>query len=229
MTIKNCEICWKEFDDHWKKRKKCCSYDCRSVSQQKLKIWDKIWLLTIIWTERKWKRFLYKCECVCWTVVNRCNYRLQSTWEKSSCMKCTYKRKREEKHIFDKKFSRAYRWMIDRCTCKKCDSYKRYWWRWIRCERKTYEDFYNDMYESYKEHVLKYWTEETTLDRINIDWNYCKENCRRATKKEQANNRWNTLYIEYRWEKHTVSEWSTMLWIKKDKIYSRYYKNKSIN
>lgn len=221
MTIKNCKICWKEFNDHGKKNLKCCSHACKWKSYQALKIWDKIWLLTVIWTEREWKRYLYKCECVCWNIVSRWSYRLKTIWDKSSCRECTYKRKREEKHIFDKKFSQTYNRIKNRCTCKSYPWYHRYWWRWIKNERETYEEFYNDMYESYKEHVEKYWKKETSIDRIDVNWNYCKENCRRATNKEQANNRGNTLYIEYNWEKYSVHELADMLWIKPSYFYNR--------
>ena len=49
--------------------------------------------------------------------------------------------------------------------------------------------FKDDMYESYLVHLDKYWEKDTTIDRINPFWDYCKENCRWATIKEQANNK----------------------------------------
>ena len=69
------------------------------------------------------------------------------------------------------------------------------------------------MYESYVEHVKQYWEENTSIDRINNDGNYCKENCRRATRNKQQNNRGNNLRItldgvEYTprefWEKYNI-------------------------
>jgi len=52
-----------------------------------------------------------------------------------------------------------------------------------------FEEFRDDMYKSYLEHVEKYWEKETSIDRIDNNWNYCKENCKRSTPKEQSNNR----------------------------------------
>ena len=44
------------------------------------------------------------------------------------------------------------------------------------------------MYESYLEHIKKFGKKNTTIDRIDNDGNYCKENCHWATAKEQSLN-----------------------------------------
>lgn len=79
--------------------------------------------------------------------------------------------------------------MNDRCKYKSNASYKNYGWRWIVCEWKTFEEFKDDMYESYLEHVKKFWEKQTTIDRIDANWNYCKDNCRWATYSEQNRNK----------------------------------------
>lgn len=55
------------------------------------------------------------------------------------------------------------------------------------------------MYDSYKEHCEKYWEKDTTIDRIDRNWNYCKENCRWATYKEQADNKKTTIKVFDGW------------------------------
>jgi hypothetical protein len=63
--------------------------------------------------------------------------------------------------------------------------------------------------------------EGKTLDRINNNGNYCKENCRWSTPKEQSNNKENTIFITYNNITKTINEWSKELGVPRATIYSR--------
>ena len=60
-----------------------------------------------------------------------------------------------------------------------------------------------------------------TLDRIDSNGNYCPENCRWATRKEQNRNKDNLKYVEYQGEVHPVVEWSEILHINYGTLRSR--------
>ena len=111
------------------------------------------------------------------------------------------------------RFYDLYKWICGRCYNKAHSSYKNYWGRWIKCLRNTFEEFRDDMYDSYLEHIEEYWREQTSLERINNDWDYCKENCRWATRKEQALNTRQVKIAIVDWIKYTSVDLAEMCWI----------------
>lgn len=94
----------------------------------------------------------------------------------------------------DKRFYLIWAGMRRRTTSPKCSSYCNYGGRGISSDYyKNFIDFYDDLYEDYKEHIKKYGIENTTLDRIDVNGNYEKNNVRWATRHEQNNNTRNQL------------------------------------
>lgn len=124
------------------------------------------------------------------------------------------------------RFYRTWHAIKLRCNREKTSSYKDYGGRGITCKWTSFTDFYNDMYISYTKHVAKYGSSNTSIDRIDVNGHYCKENCRWATKKEQMQNRRNTVFIEYKGKKKTIVEWSQELGINYQTLYWRYVKAK---
>ena len=119
----------------------------------------------------------------------------------------TYERISRTNHWESKsRFYHVFNSIIQRCNNPNCKAYLMYWAFWIRCDWETYEDFKKDMYESYLDHVEKYWEKETTIDRIdNSKW-YNKKNCRWATNREQVLNRTVTKLYEWDWKMLSSSE-----------------------
>lgn len=85
--------------------------------------------------------------------------------------------------------------MLTRCYNKKHRCYKHYGGRGIKvCERwlpknMGFENFLNDIGERP--------STEYTLDRVDVNGNYCPENCRWANHAQQANNKTNSVIVYY--------------------------------
>ena len=93
------------------------------------------------------------------------------------------------------------------------------------CERwKKFENFRDDMNESYQEHVKEFGEKQTTIDRIDVNGNYELSNCKWATLKEQNNNKRININLTYNGESHSLIEWSYILGIRKSTLSSRLYR-----
>ena len=113
----------------------------------------------------------------------------------------------------------SYHSMMDRCYRKTAKNYPFYGGRGITvCE------------EWHNIEAFERWAKESgfqkglTLERKDVNGNYCPENCTWATKKQQANNRRNTLVIEYSGQRRTIGEWSALLGVCRSTISNRYYR-----
>ena len=101
--------------------------------------------------------------------------------------------------------------MVERCYYGQNNSYINNGIEVCDSWKENFINFKNDMYESYLSHVQEYGEKDTSIDRIDVTGNYCKENCRWATIKEQANNKRNNIIIEYNNISKTLSEWADYL------------------
>lgn len=88
-----------------------------------------------------------------------------------------------------------------RCRNPNIPRYKHYGKRGINvCERwNQFENFFEDMGETY--------SDDLTIDRIDNDGNYCKENCRWSNYEQQANNTSRTIYLEFENKRKALSVW----------------------
>ena len=120
--------------------------------------------------------------------------------------------------FYKEPWSNSYHAMMDRCYRQKAKNYPFYGGRGIA----VCEGWHNiEAFESWAK--SSGFQEGLTLERKDVNGNYCPENCTWVTKKQQANNRRNTLVIEYEGEKHTISEWADILGVCRSTISNRYY------
>jgi len=72
-----------------------------------------------------------------------------------------------------------------RCNNKNEKQYKNYGGRGIKCEFPSFESFYNEMFHSYSDNL--------TIERIDVNGNYNALNCTWITRESQARNKRNTI------------------------------------
>ncbi len=102
---------------------------------------------------------------------------------------------------------RIFNGLKDRCNNVKNHKYPNYGGRGIKNLWIDFESFYADMGKSYEAHIEKHGSKDTSIDRIDNNGNYCKENCRWATWKTQQRNRGNNRLVTFNGVTKTVAEW----------------------
>ena len=110
--------------------------------------------------------------------------------------------------------------MRERCNTKGSSSYHNYGGRGLGlCEE--WDDYV--LFKDWA--MLNGYKEELTIERIDNNGNYCPENCRWATKKEQARNRRRNLLIKIASETKCFSEWCDVFKCDYKRAYQRMKRN----
>ena len=160
--------------------------------------------------DRRWcennKRNLWYCKCECGNTVMVPTSALSSGRTKScGCLRKTVASAKHKLHGMST--SRQYRiWnaMKERCQCTTNKQYKDYGERGIVvCDewKDSFESFYDwAMSNGYADHL--------TLDRIDTNGNYCPDNCRWSTSKEQNSNKRNNHILTHNGKSQTIQQWS---------------------
>ena len=122
-----------------------------------------------------------------------------------------------DKELFNSRIYKVWSGMKSRCKNKNNPAYKNYGGRGITygIRWEEFAEFYDDMGASYQQGL--------TLDRVENNGSYCKENCRWATMQEQANNTRRNRMLEWKGKKQTIPQWARELGIKRSTIAQRFY------
>lgn len=83
-------------------------------------------------------------------------------------------------------------------------------------------------FEAFREDMAPTYQDGLTLDRIDNDGHYCKENCRWATLLEQGSNRRTNHKIEFQGETLTIMQWERKTGLKNRVINNRLQSGWSI-
>jgi hypothetical protein len=105
--------------------------------------------------------------------------------------------------------------MRNRCSNPKNPAYSRYGGRGIKvCERweHSFENFFADMGPC---------PPGMTLDRKDNNGDYSPENCKWATRKEQANNRRDNRLLTFNGKTQSLAKWSDEIGLSQHAIWGR--------
>lgn len=164
------------------------------------------------------RTFLFQCEC--WNTKEIVIASVKS-WLTTSCW-CYNKSKWMTHWMHGTRFYKIWNYLTQRATNPNNSSAKEYVLRWIWvCDKwLKFEWFMEDMHQAYEKHFKENWG-DTSIDRIDNDGDYCKENCRWATIKQQNRNKSCTKIYEYKWEELVLWEIAEKLWMQRTTLNRR--------
>ncbi len=136
-------------------------------------------------------RYKYWCKCVCGNYIKAFITNIIQGNIKS-CKSCKYKGRPPERIKKTGKLYHVWYMMVRRCRNSSDISFQYYGGRGIRVSDRwlSFENFHDDMSESYYEHKKENesFGRETQIERINNDGDYELSNCCWKTSLEQAQN-----------------------------------------
>ena len=130
----------------------------------------------------------YECLCDC----GECYTARIDNLRRGTAVECKecQKRKFIKHNLSGTKFYYVYKALKDRCEKESHPAYGNYGARGIKNMWSSFEQFKEDMFDSYKEGL--------ELDRIDNNGNYSKDNCRWVTRSENQSNKRVSGKIPYR-------------------------------
>jgi hypothetical protein len=129
-----------------------------------------------------WK---FRCDCGKVFLAQAGNYRSGQS-KSCGCKKAEFNSKAHIKHGHwvggrPSRLLAVWTGMKLRCNTPSCTGYEHYGGRGIKVLWESFEKFVEDMGDS--------WVDGLTIERIDNDGHYCKDNCKWSTASEQALNR----------------------------------------
>lgn len=185
--------------------------------KKSIKIGEKFNKLTIIKEvnghirKNGYKERKVLCRCKCGNIKEILYYSVKSGKTKSCGCLRKEKPNRTTHGMARTRFYNIFIGMKSRCNNKRDTMYKYYGSKNIKCKWENFEEFKKDMYLDYQKHCKEFGIKQTTIDRIDNEKGYLKENCRWATIKEQHNNMKRNVLIIYQNKTQTIMQWAEEL------------------
>lgn len=154
--------------------------------------------------------WLCRCECGNETVVVEGDL-INGHTQSCGCL-------RGVKHEMSKtRLYEIYKGIKRRCCNPSDASYKNYGGRGITICDEWKSNFLNFYYWS----MENGYNDNLSIERIDVNGNYCPENCKWIPFKKQMRNKRNNVLLEFNGETKTIAEWAEILNIKYITLYNR--------
>lgn len=168
---------------------------------------------------RKSKDHFLKVVCKCGVVKNVRPYQLRAGKSKGCGCEGNHT-KTQFVRTHGKTNTRIYRiycGMKERCYSKNNKDYQKYGGRGIT----ICDEWLNDFETFYEWAQSNGYSDDYSIDRIDNNESYKPSNCRWTDAKKQSNNRRSSIFLEFKNQKYTITEWSRILNVKADTLHRR--------
>ncbi len=171
-------------------------------------------------------RSLFRCICECGNEkVVLASYLKRGSTSSCGCIVQEMNRVRGLKHGQSRsKIYSVWQSMRQRCYNLNSSIYSYYGGRGI-----VVCDEWKDFKAFYGWAILHGYKEGLSLDRIDVNGNYCPDNCRWVTMEVQGNNRRNNHTVTYMGETLTITEWARKTGISATTLTDRLRRNLPID
>lgn len=165
---------------------------------------------------------LWRCKCDCGNEIVVQAGNLKNGHTKScGCYRVEFCKQNFTKHGLE--HTRLYGIWCDmkaRCYDTAHKSHQRYGGRGIT----VCDEWKDDVQAFYSWAVANGYCDGLTIDRVDNEGDYCPENCRWATVKDQANNRRTNINITYKGETKNMKQWAIDVGIPYSVVWQRMQK-----
>lgn len=163
---------------------------------------------------------IWNCKCQCGRVAKVSTGKLNfGSVISCGCARSEKTTQRNETHgMSNTRLYEIWSGMKKRCYNRNSSAYKNYGGRGIKiCDewKNSFENFYDwSLINGYKE--------DLTIERKDVNGDYCPENCCWITAQDQARNTRKTIYYTLFNMRKPLSEWCNYANIKNNRAYQRY-------
>lgn len=169
---------------------------------------------------RRYKHPLWELKCDCGNTHYCVTASLRSGRTKScGCLNREQKSQNRTHGDSKSKLYHIYHAMLQRCYDKSFKYYDCYGGRGIKiCEEWQ-------SYEPFRDWALSHGYEDgLSIEREDVNRDYCPDNCKWIPLSQQANNRRNTLYVEYHGKMVTMRDLADLYGVDRRRLYRRIVK-----